>query len=603
MVPTAIYTHFSTQSIPPLHGMIAPMKDRQYTNQQLADIFQNIACLLEIKGELIYKTLAYRKAADSLADLGRDVNEVWREGKLTDIPGVGKAIAEKIDELLSTGRLEFQEKLHAEVPPSLIEVLQVPDVGPKKVALFWREAGITNLAELEAAARAGKLRDLPGMGPKSEAKVLAGIEALSRRTHRLPLGKAWPFANELVTYLCDVQGVQIVEVAGSLRRMKATVGDLDLLAAAIDSQPIMDAFVGRPQVLEVLSHGETKSSVEFSNNVRVQLWVHPPERFGTALQYATGSKDHNVRLRGLAIKKSLSLSEQAFTRPDGSEILCTREEEVYAQLGLPLIPPELREDRGEIQAALAGRLPDLISLDDLRAELHTHTTWSDGKLTVKEMAIEARKRGLQVLAVTDHSFSLGVAGGLSVEEVMAQRTEIDAVQVELGDTIRVLQGCEVEIRADGTLDYPDEVLAELDIVIAALHTGLRQPREQVTKRMLNAIHNPHVDIIAHPTGRMIPNREGADLDMEAVLQAAAQSGVALEINAHPARLDLDDVYSRQASDRGILITVNTDAHSASDLDLIHFGVATARRGWVEPQQVINTWKPDRLVSWLRSRGR
>jgi len=579
------------------------MKDRQYTNQQLSDIFQNMAYLLEIKGELIYKTLAYRKAADSLADLGRDVNEVWRAGQLTDIPGVGKAIAEKIDELLSTGGLEFQEKLHTEVPPSLVEVLQVPDVGPKKVALFWREVGITNLAELEAAARAGKLRDLPGMGPKSEAKVLAGIEALSRRTHRLPLGKAWPFANELVTYLCDVQGVQIVEVAGSLRRMKATVGDLDLLAAAIDSQPVMDAFVGHPQVLEVLGHGEIKSSVEFNNNIRVQLWVHPPERFGTALQYATGSKDHNVRLRELAIKKGLSLSEQAFTRPDGSEILCAREEDVYAQLGMPLIPPELREDRGEVQAALAGRLPDLISLDDLRSELHTHTTWSDGKLTIKEMAVEARKRGLQVLAVTDHSFSLGVAGGLSVEEVMAQQTEIDAVQVELGDKIRILQGCEVEIRADGTLDYSDEFLAELDIVIAALHTGLRQSREQVTKRMLNAIRNPHVDIIAHPTGRMIPNREGADLDMEAVLQAAAQSGVALEINAHPARLDLDDVYSRQASDRGILITVNTDAHSASELDLIHFGVATARRGWLEPQQMINTWKPDRLISWLRSRGR
>jgi len=583
--------------------MITPMKDRQYTNQQLSDIFQNMAYLLEIKGELIYKTLAYRKAADSLADLGRDVNEVWRAGQLTDIPGVGKAIAEKIDELLSTGGLEFQEKLHTEVPPSLVEVLQVPDVGPKKVALFWREVGITNLAELEAAARAGKLRDLPGMGPKSEAKVLAGIEALSRRTHRLPLGKAWPFANELVTYLCDVQGVQIVEVAGSLRRMKATVGDLDLLAAAIDSQPVMDAFVGHPQVLEVLGHGEIKSSVEFNNNIRVQLWVHPPERFGTALQYATGSKDHNVRLRELAIKKGLSLSEQAFTRPDGSEILCAREEDVYAQLGMPLIPPELREDRGEVQAALAGRLPDLISLDDLRSELHTHTTWSDGKLTIKEMAVEARKRGLQVLAVTDHSFSLGVAGGLSVEEVMAQQTEIDAVQVELGDKIRILQGCEVEIRADGTLDYSDEFLAELDIVIAALHTGLRQSREQVTKRMLNAIRNPHVDIIAHPTGRMIPNREGADLDMEAVLQAAAQSGVALEINAHPARLDLDDVYSRQASDRGILITVNTDAHSASELDLIHFGVATARRGWLEPQQMINTWKPDRLISWLRSRGR
>lgn len=578
------------------------MKTERYTNQQLADIFYKIADLLEIKGEVIYKILAYRKAADSLSDLPRDVKEYWREGKLTDIPGVGKAIAEKIEELLSTGRLEFQDRLEAEVPPGLVEVLQVPDVGPKKVALFWREAGITNLAGLESAANDGKLRDLPGMGLKSEAKVLAGIKALARRTDRMPLSKAWPFAQELLAFLGEVPGVQAVEAAGSLRRMRATVGDLDLLVAAPDSRPVMDAFVGHPGVIEVMGHGEVKSSVEFSSNVRAQLWVHPPDRFGTALQYATGSKDHNVRLRELALKRGLSLSDQAFTLEGGGEILCATEEEVYSHLDLPLIPPELREDHDEVKAALAGTLPKLIRTEELGSELHTHSNWSDGKLSIMEMAGEARKRGKQVLAITDHSFSLGVAGGLSVEEVLAQRVEIDAVQAELGDTIQLLQGCEVEIRADGTLDYPDEVLSQLDIVIAALHTGLRQPRDRVTQRMLNAIHNPHVDIIAHPTGRMIPNREGADLDMGAVMRAAAESGVALEINAHPSRLDLDDVYARQAVEMGILITVNTDAHSASDMDLLHFGVATARRAWIESQHVINTWSYDHLVNWLRSRG-
>ena len=578
------------------------MKTVRYTNQQLADTLYKIADLLEIKGEVIYKILAYRKAAESLTELPGDVNQYWEEGKLTDIPGVGKAIAEKIDELLSTGKMEFQDRLEAEVPSSLVEVLQVPDVGPKKVALFWREAGVTNLAELKAAANDGKLRDLPGMGPKSEAKVLAGIKALARRTDRMPLGKAWPFAQELLVFLSEIPGVQAVEAAGSLRRMRNTVGDLDLLAAAPDSGPVMDAFVGHPGVIEVLGHGEVKSSVEFSNNVRVQLWVHPPDRFGTALQYATGSKDHNVRLRELAIKRGLSLSDQAFTTEAGDEILCATEADVYSQLDLPMIPPELREDRGEVKAALTGNLPNLIRTQELGSELHTHSTWSDGKLSIREMAGEARKRGKQVLAITDHTYSLGVAGGLSVEELQEQRVEIDVVRDELGESIQLLHGCEVEIRADGTLDYPDEILAQLDIVIAALHTGLRQPRVRVTKRLLNAINNPHVDIIAHPTGRIIPNREGADLDMGAIFEAAAESGVALEINAHPSRLDLDDVYARQAVDMGILITVNTDAHSASDMDLLHFGVATARRAWIEPQQVINTWSYEKLVGWLRSRG-
>jgi DNA polymerase (family 10) len=570
------------------------------TNAQLADVFTKIGDLLEIKGEIIYKILAYRKAADNLLGLGRPAADYWRTGTLEEIPGVGKAIAEKMDELFRTGRLGFLDKLEAEMPASLVELLQVSDVGPKKARLFWKELGIKNLAELEEAAKTGKLRGLAGMGEKSEGRILAGIEAVKRRSDRITLGRAWPLAQDLLAQLRAVPGVVAVETAGSLRRMRDTVGDLDIAAAAADSSAIIEAFVSRPDVLRVVGKGETKASVEFAHNIRAQLWVHPPERFGTALLYATGSKDHNVRLREMAQKKGLSLSDQSFLKPDGSEILCATEEEVYAQLGLPWIPPELREDRGEIEAALKGGVPRLMQLDDMRAELHAHTTWSDGRLSILDMARQAMQRGRRTLAITDHSASLGVAGGLSPDEIHAQRQEIDAAQAELGDGIRLLQGSEVEIRADGTLDFPDEVLAGLDIVIASLHSSLRQPRAQITERLLKAMHNPHVDIIAHPTGRMLPNREGADLDMEAIFAAAKELGLALEINAHPSRLDLNDAYARRAMELGILLTINTDAHSASDMDLLFFGIANARRAWVGPQHVLNTRQPDQIVEWLQT---
>ena len=580
--------------------MISAMSEM--TNGQIATTFRLIADLLEIKGEVIYKILAYRKAADSLESLGQSIHTVWQEGRLTQVDGVGKAIAEKIDELLSTGKLGFLERLGDEVPLSLVEMLKVPDLGPKKVALFWKQLGITNLAELEAAARAGKLRSLPGMGEKSEGRILAGIEALSRRSTRIPIGRAWPFAQELMAYLREVPAVQAVELGGSLRRMRAMVGDLDILVAADDSQDVVNAFVRRPDVARVLGQGETKASVEFEHGIQAQLWVHPRAHWGTALQYATGSKDHNVRLRELALKKGLSLSEHALTRADGSEITCDKEEDVYAALGIPWIAPELREDRGEVQAALAGTLPRLIDTSDIRAELHAHTTWSDGKLSVYELGRAAAARGLKVLAISDHSHSLGVVRGMTPEDMRRQRAEIQDAQVKLGDAIRLLQGVEVEILADGRLDYPDEVLAEMDIVTASLHSSLRQPREKITERLLGVMRNPHVDVIGHPTGRLLPDREGADLDMDAVLVTARESGVALEINAHPARLDLEDVYARRAVEMGIRLAINTDAHSQSDLELLLFGVATARRGWVEPQHVLNTWETDALVAWLKARG-
>jgi DNA polymerase (family 10) len=577
------------------------MTDTTFSNQDLADKFQLIGDLLEIKGENIYKILAYRKAAESLSNLPTEAYDLWRKKELTGVPGIGKAISEKIDELFSTGKLGFLERLREEVPESLAGLLQVPDLGPKKIALFWKQLGVTTLPDLEAAAKEGKLRGLPGMGEKSEARILAGIEALGRRGTRMSLGKAWPAAQELLDFLRKLPGVVAAEPGGSLRRMRSTVGDLDLLVASHDPGPVMEAFVNHPQVLRVTGHGELKSSVEFRHNVRAQLWIQPPERWGTAMVYATGSKDHNVRLREMALAKGLSLNEKSFSKEDGSEILCATEEEVYQVLGLPWFPPEVREDRGEIEAARKGKLPHLIEMGDLRAELHAHTTWSDGKLSVRELAQEARKRGYAILVISDHSPSLGITQGPSAEQLKEQRVEIEAVQQELGDSIRLLQGTEVEIRADGGLDYPDEVLASLDLVVASLHVSLRQPRAQVTQRLLNAIRNPHVDIIGHPTGRIIPDREGADLDMDAVLEAAKEAGVALEINANPARLDLDEIYARRAIGMGIPLAINTDAHSVEDFDLLHFGVSAARRAWVEPDHVLNTWSDERLLAWLKNR--
>lgn len=572
-------------------------------NKQLSAVFTLIANLLEIKGEIIYKTLAYRKAAESLDTLGREASEYWKEGKLADIPGVGKAIAEKIDELLSTGKLGFLEKLKTEVPESLAGWLQVPSLGPKKIAAIWKALNITTLPELEAAAKAGQLRDLPGMGAKSEAAILDGIASLARRSGRLPLGKAYPLAQEIIKTLKSVKGVVDAQPAGSLRRMRSTVGDLDILVAAKDSAAVMETFVNLKGVERVLGRGDTKSSIEFFDGVRAQVWVHPPEKFGTALQYATGSKDHNVKLRQIALDKGLSLSEHALTKTKGKgEILCATEEEVYKTLGLQYVPPELREDRGEVEAAKANKLPKLIQVKDIKSNLHMHSTYSDGKLSMLDMAKAAIKRGLNVIVFTDHSVSLGVANGLSIERHKQQAAEIKKIQKQLGDAILILHGSEVEIKADGSLDYPDDFLASLDLVVASLHSSLRQPREKITERLLQAVRNPHVDIIGHPTGREIPDREGADLDMEIIFQAAAESGVAMEINAHPSRLDLDDAYARRAKDLGIPVTINTDAHSEADYDMLHYGVAIGRRAWLEPKDVINTWTPKKLTDWLKKRG-
>ncbi len=575
------------------------------TNRDVIKMFNLVADMLAIRGDQIHRILAYQKAAESISDLGRDINQVYEEGALTDIPGIGKTLAAKIEEMLTTGRLEFYERLAEEVPPGLVDLLRVEGLGPKRVKQIYDTLGVETIEALSAAAAAGKLSELPRMGKKSEAKIVAAIEALGRHgDDRALLGDAWPVAQEILSILAEVPGVSETAVAGSLRRMKETIGDVDLLVAAADPEPVMERFCTLELAESVSARGPTKSRILLHSGLGVDLRVLPAARWGTLLSYFTGSKEHNVRLRELALKQGLSLNEHAFTpqtagAEEGAEILCANEEMVYSTLGLPYIAPTLREDRGEIEAAQAGRLPQLVRLADMRADLHMHTTWSDGRLSVLEMARAAQARGLSHIVISDHSQSLGIANGLTVARLWQQREEIAAANEAMGAAFTILQGTEMEIKADGTLDFPDEVLAELDFVIASLHTSLSQPREQVTDRLLNAIWNPHVDMIAHPTGRLLPDRAGADLDMDMVLESAAATGTLLEINANPQRLDLRDTHVRRALSLGVKIAINSDAHAAEQLDFLHYGVATAQRGWATAPDVANTWPLADLLASLK----
>jgi DNA polymerase (family 10) len=569
-------------------------------NQEVAEIFARMADILAVLGENYHRIMAYRRAAENVAALGRPLEEVWRAGELRTIPGIGETLAAKIDELMRTGRLEAYEKLKAQVPAGVIDMLLIPDVGPKKAALFWQKLGITDIDALEQAARSGRLRDLPGMGVKSEEKVLAGIEALKRRTGRTPLGVAWSLAQALLDALRAMPEVVQASPAGSLRRMRDTVGDLDLLVASDEPEAVMARFRALPQVAEVLLSGPTKTSIRTHEGLQADLRVLEPARWGTALQYFTGSQAHNIRLRGLALERGLSLSEYSLKREDGSEILCATEEEVYAAVGLPLVPPELREDRGEIEAALAGRLPLLIERHDLKGDFQLHTTRSDGRNSLLEMAMAAQAAGLEYAVVTDHSHSLGITRGVSPEELRRQRAEIMEVNREMGGAFRLLAGIEVEIRADGSLDLPDEALAELDLVVAAMHSGLRGERERLTDRILAAIRNPHVDIIAHPTGRLIGEREEADLDMEAIFRAAAAHGVALEINGYTRRLDLNDIHVRRAVELGVTLVISSDAHDINGFANLALGLAMARRGWATAAQILNTRSAEEVLAWAKT---
>ena len=571
------------------------------TNREIADLLNNVGDILEIMGENRFKVIAYRRAAENILSLGRDIRTYWQAGTVKEIPGVGEAIADKLDELLKTGHLAYYEKLLEQVPPGVISLLTIPDVGPKTAKLMWEMLGLQSVAEVEAAAHAGKLRDLPGLGSKSEAKILAGIELLHRRSDRIPLGTAWPVATDMVAGLqATCPEVLQAMVAGSLRRMQSTIGDIDLLASSREPAAVMRAFAALPQVAEVMLSGSTKTSVRLHNGLQADLRVLQPQHWGAALQYFTGSKAHVVHIREIAQKRGLSLSEYGYKQQDGAEILTPEESEVYQKLGLPWIPPELREDRGEIQAAEAGQLPNLVQQDQIRGDLHAHTNWSDGVSSLAGMAEAARARGYRYLVISDHTHSLGIAKGLTAERFQAQRAEIDALNAGWDD-FELLQGCELEIKADGSLDFGDEVLARLDLVVASVHTSLRQDPEQITQRVLGALHNPYVDVIGHPSGRILGQRNESAADLDAVIRTAAETGTALEVNSHPSRLDLDDVHIRQAVDQGVPIAIDSDAHNPEGLDVLFFGLATARRGWARASDVLNCKTLDQLRAWRQAR--
>ncbi len=573
-------------------------------NREIVDIFDQVANMLAIRGDQIHRILAYRRAAESIGALGRDINHVYAEGKLTDIPGIGKTLAAKIEEMLTTGRLEFYERLSEEIPPSLLEMLRVEGIGPKRVKQIYDTLEITTLDELTVAARDGKLRQLPRMGQKTEVRLLRAIEALERHgDERSSIGDVWPVAQQILKLLGEVLGVTNTAVAGSLRRMRETIGDMDLLIAADEADPVMDRFCGLDLVESVVARGPTKARVQLLDGLGVDLRVLPANRWGTLLSYFTGSKDHNVRLRELALKQGLSLNENAFTPENGeAEILCATEIEVYSTLGLPYIAPTLREDHGEIEAAMNGSLPQLVQTSDIIGDLHVHSTWSDGRMTILEMARAAQERGLKYIVISDHSRSLGIGNGLSIKRLHAQASEVHEADESMGADFRVLHGTEMEIKADGTLDYPDEILAGLDFVIASLHTSLSQPREQVTDRMLNAIWNPHVNMIAHPTGRLFPDRPGADLDLDMIFESAAATNTILEINANPLRLDLRDIHVRRALNLGVRIAINTDAHHSDHFTFLHYGVATAQRGWATADDIVNAWTVNRLLANIGNRS-
>ena len=561
-----------------------------------------IADMLQIKGEIIYKQLAYRRAAESIEALGRDLRGAWEEGKLRDIPRVGPAIEAKLDELFRTGRIEYYDRLQEEIPAGVVSLLAIPDVGPKTARLIWEKLGLLSVGEVETAAREGKLRDLPGMGARSEQRILEGIESLNRRSDRIPLGMAWPVAAELMAALDAAAPLLAIETAGSLRRMRETIGDIDLLASADETEAVMKAFVGLPQVAEVSAQGSTKATVILHNGLQVDLRVLRPEHWGAALQYFTGSQAHNVALREMARDAELSLSEYGFKTESGELITCPEESDVYSHLGLPWIPPELREDRGELAAASKGRLPDLVAASDLRGDLHMHSSWSDGAASIEEMVQAAQELGHRYVAISDHTQSLGVANGLTHERFLAQRQEIADLQARFPD-IRILQGAEVEIKADGELDLDDNVLSQFDVVIASVHSGLRQDAETITARAVQAMRNPQVDILGHPSGRLLGKRPASAVDLDRVIDVAVETGTLLEVNSIPDRLDLDDAHIRRATEKGARLVINSDAHSPVGLTNLRFGVATARRGWATTASIVNTLEVDDLRTRLAKKGR
>jgi DNA polymerase (family 10) len=570
-------------------------------NRDIAELFERIADALEIEGETGFKVVAYRKGARVLRDLTEDVAKVAAEGRLRSVPGIGEGLAKKVDEYLRTGRMAKHDEVMAKVPEGLLALLEVQGLGGKTVHLLRDKLGIAGLDGLERAIADGSLAKLPGMGEKKVENIRKGLEAREKAAARLSVRDAAALADEIVAYLAAGPGVGRVSAAGSLRRMRETVGDIDILAEGRDGAAIVRRFVRHPGAVRVLAEGDTKGSIVLrSGDIerQVDLRVVGAAEYGAALLYFTGSKAHNIKLRGLAKERGLKISEYGVFK--GAKRLAGRsEEDCYAALGLPWVPPEMREDRGEIELALADRLPRLVEAGDIKGDLHVHTRASDGDLSLREVAALARERGYAYIAVCDHSQAAKYAHGLAAGRLAEELAEIEALNRTFTG-FRVLKGSEVDILTDGSLDFPDELLARLDFVVAAVHSGFKK---DVTGRMLKALANPHVRTIAHPTGRLISGREGYDVDIDKVIDEAARRGKALELNAHYDRLDLDEFNLRKARERGVRITIGTDTHGAGGLAMMRFGLGIARRAWLGRDDVLNTRTAAELLTGPPAAGK
>jgi len=569
-------------------------------NEEIARLLREMGDLLELRGETGFKVVAYRRAARSVESIKEDLEEFSRRGDLESIPGVGKAIAGKISEFLETGKIEAHDRLFRETPPGMAELLEISGLGPKTISMLHEKLGVSSVEELEEAAREHRVRRLPRMGPTSEKNILKAISRWKKRSDRIPLGVALPLAEEILGQLRKVEGIGNLNLAGSLRRGRETVGDIDILATSTEPAAAIRAFVELPAVEEVLAKGPTKASVIVEETVQVDLRIVDPRSFGTVIQYFTGSKEHNVKLRQVALSKGYSLSEYSLSRvATGDELFFDREEDLYRHLGMDWIPPEIREDQGEVEAALAGRLPRLVEVSEIKGDLHVHSDWSDGRHSIEDMVKTAQALGYEYMAICDHSPGLGIANGLA-EERLNEKMELIAGLNESVQGFRVLVGTEVDIRADGKLDYPDKILEQCDVVVASVHSAYNQREREMTNRIISAMESEHVDVIGHPTGRKIGEREPYEVEMERVLEAAARTGTAMEINSHPSRLDLNDRWSRRAKELGVKLAINTDAHSTCGLSAIEYGVKTARRGWLERGDVLNTLG---LADLMRHLGR
>lgn len=568
-------------------------------NEEVARLLREMGDLLELRGESGFKVVAYRRAARSVESMKEDLEEVYRNGKLESIPGVGKAIAGKISEFIETGKIETRDRLFGETPPGMAELLQISGLGPKTVSMLHQKLGVSSVEELERAAREHQVRRLPRMGPTSEKNILRAIERWKKRSDRIPLGVALPIAEEILGHLQKVEGIENLTLAGSLRRGRETVGDIDILATSTSPAVAIAAFVEIPAVEEVLMKGPTKGSVIVDETIQVDLRIVDHRSFGTVIQYFTGSKEHNVKLRQVALSKGYSLSEYSLTRVgSGEELFFDREEDLYSHLGMEWVPPEIREDQGEVEAALARKLPRLIEVSDIKGDLHVHSDWSDGRHSIEDMVKTAQDLGYEYMAMCDHSPGLGIANGLAEERLKKKMEFIEKLNDSI-DGFRVLVGTEVDIRADGKLDYPDKILSQCDVVVASVHSAYNQREREMTNRIISAMESEYVDVIGHPTGRKIGEREPYDVDVERVLEAAARTETAMEINSHPSRLDLNDLWSRRARELGVKLAINTDAHSTCGLLAIEYGVKTARRGWLEKKDVLNALSLEDLMRHLQ----